>query len=85
MSHIQIAAVDYRLFLIKFTEISPHIVLKLHAVINTLQAVLRIRNIAAYEVKIFIFAGDNTSLIHVSSVDAVSNVQGLCLSEYSRT
>ena len=71
MRNIEVAAVDDRLFAVKLGKVRAQSVLELHAVVDSFKFILRIRHIAAYKVKIFILAGDNASLIKVSTVYAV--------------
>ena len=63
MRHIQVAAEDDRFFRIQSDHIIPQGILKTAAVLNSLQAVLRIRRIAADQEEILKFQCDHAAFV----------------------
>ena len=63
MGDIHVSADDNRFFSGKPAQISAEIILPFHPVIQPFQAVLRIRRVDIYQIKIRIFQGDHPSLM----------------------
>ena len=69
MGHVQIAAQQHGLDLIELLQIRPEVVLPLHAVVQSLQAVLGVGRVAAHQIERAHVAGDDPALV-VVLVDA---------------
>ena len=73
MCHIQVAAVDHRLFGVQLRQIGADVVLPLHAVVQTGQLVLGVGGVAADQIEVLELSGDDPALV---AVDVVAEVIG---------
>ena len=82
MGHIQVAAKDDGLLGIEALEIGQEIVLPRHAIVETLQAILRIGRIAAHQEKAVHLEGDDAPLMVVRiDADAIGDIERLVFCE----
>ena len=84
MGHVQVATEDDGFLGIESLKVSLEIVLPRHAIVKALQAILRIRRIAAHEEEAVHLEGDNTPLmvVHIDT-NAVGYIEGFVLCEDS--
>ena len=73
MGHVQVAAVDHRLFGVQRHQIGTDVVLPFHAVVQPGQLILGVGGVAADQIEIVELGGDDPSLV---AVDIVSEVIG---------
>ena len=85
MGHIQIAAGDDRLDRVQRTKAFAEGIVPRHAMVDALQAILRVRRIASDKIKIRIFQRDHPALVvKLLHADAVGHGEGLSLREDRR-
>ena len=68
VGHVQVAAVDHGLCPVQLHQIGPQVVLPLHPVIQPLQPVLAVGGIAAHQIEIRVFRGDDPALVAVDVI-----------------
>ena len=86
MSHVQVTTKDDWFLGIKAFQVIPEVCFPLHAIVQALQTVLRIRRITADEVEIVHLKRDDASLMVVLvNTDTVCHAERLVAGEYSRS
>ena len=76
MGHIQIAAVDHRLFLIQLHQVGAQIVLPLHPIVDAGQPLLGVGGVDVHQIKLRVFQRDGPALVAVLlRPDAVAHAQ----------
>ena len=73
MGHVQIAAVDHRLFGVQLHKVLPDIVLPFHAVVKAGQLILGVGSIAAHQIEVLVLRRDDPPLM---AVDVRAEVVG---------
>ena len=68
MGHVQVAAVYHGLCPVQFHQIGPQVILPLHPVIQPLQPVLAVGGIAAHQIELRVFRGDDPALVAVNVI-----------------
>ena len=86
VGHIQVAAQDDGLLGIQCHQVGTEVVLPLHAVVQSLQPVLRIGSVAGDQIEVVRLQRDDAAFVVVLvDADSVCNAQRLMLGEYGRT
>ena len=85
MSHIQVATYDDRFLAVQLLQETAEIIVPRHAVVQSLESVLRVGCVNRYKVKIFHFQRDDSSFVVVLvNAQTVGNRQRLVACKDSR-
>ena len=83
MGHVQVAAVDHRLLGVQLRQVGADVVLPLHTVVQTGQLVLGVGGVAADQIEVLKFRGDDPALVAVDiAAEIIGHGQGRAAGEH---